>query len=142
MGRGFLPIRGCKVGLCTNIASCTTYLEPTIAIFTKQKKFKLNAVFAPEHGFFGALQDQVRAKTYYDKERRVNIYSLYGKNLVPDKAILKKIDVLVIDLQDIGTRYYTFIWSALLLIEQAAKLGKKILILDRPNPLNGGGRRR
>ena len=137
MGRGLLPIRGYKVGLSTNIASCTTSLEPTISIFTKQKSFKLNAVYAPEHGFFGALQDQVRAKTYYDKERKISIYSLYGKNLVPDQTILKKIDILVIDLQDIGTRYYTFVWSALMLIEQAANLGKKIFILDRPNPLNG-----
>jgi uncharacterized protein YbbC (DUF1343 family) len=57
---------------------------------------------------------------------------------VSDKTILNKIDVLVIDLQDIGTRYYTFVWSALLLIEQVANLDKEILILDRPNPLNGG----
>jgi len=137
MARGFDLIRGCKVGLCTNIASCSTSLEPTVAIFSKQKAFRLNALFAPEHGFFGALQDQIRAKTYYDKERRVSIYSLYGKHLIPDKAILNKIDVLVIDLQDIGTRYYTFVWSALLLIEQVANLDKKVIILDRPNPLNG-----
>ena len=137
MSRGFDLIRGCKVGLCTNIASCSTSLEPTLEIFSNQKGFKLSAVFAPEHGFFGALQDQVRATTFYDKERGVSIYSLYSKNLVPDQTILKKIDVLVVDLQDIGTRYYTFVWSALLLIEQVANMGKKIFILDRPNPLNG-----
>jgi uncharacterized protein YbbC (DUF1343 family) len=73
MAKGFDLIRGCKVGLCTNISSCNSSLEPTIAIFSKQKVFKLNAVFAPEHGFFGALQDQVQARTYYDKERRVSV---------------------------------------------------------------------
>lgn len=137
MSRGFDLLKGLNVGLCTNIASCNSVLDPTIAIFTKQKAFKLNAVFAPEHGFFSALQDQVRSQNYYDKERKVRVYSLYSKSLVPDKAILKKIDILVIDLIDIGTRYYTFIWSAILLIEQVARLGKKIVILDRPNPLNG-----
>jgi uncharacterized protein YbbC (DUF1343 family) len=135
--KDFLPIRGMKVGLCTNISSCTTSLEPTITLFTKQKNFKLKAVFAPEHGFYGALQDQVRAKTFYDRKRRVRIYSLYSKYLVPDQAVLKTIDALVIDLQDIGARYYTFVWSAVMLIEQMGDLGKKVFILDRPNPLNG-----
>lgn len=137
VSRGFDLLKGRNVGLCTNIASCNSDLEPTIVLFTKQKVFKLTAVFAPEHGVFGALQDQVRARDYYDKTRKIRIYSLYNMSPVLNKTVLKKIDVLVIDLFDIGTRYYTFLWSALLLIEQAARLGKKIIILDRPNPLSG-----
>ena len=137
VSRGFDLLKGRNVGLCTNIASCNSDLEPTIVLFTKQKVFKLTAVFAPEHGIFGALQDQVRARDYYDKTRKVRIYSLYNMSPVLNKTALKKIDILVIDLFDIGTRYYTFLWSALLLIEQVARLGKKIIILDRPNPLSG-----
>lgn len=91
----------------------------------------------PEHGLYAAIQDQIRQDGYYDKERDIEISSLYGRTLRPDMDMLKKIDILVIDLQDIGTRYYTFLWSAILMIKCMALLEKKVIILDRPNPLNG-----
>jgi uncharacterized protein YbbC (DUF1343 family) len=98
---------------------------------------KLRALFAPEHGLHGALQDQITAQDYFDHSRKITVYSLYSKSLADEEKIKKQIDCLVIDLQDIGSRYYTFLWSAMLLIEQMERLEKKIYILDRPNPLTG-----
>ena len=133
----FMPLHGTRIGLLTNISSCNARLEPTVTLFSQQKKCRLKALFAPEHGLFGALQDQVRARDYYDATKKVRVFSLYNKKFLSDISILRKIDVLVIDLQDIGTRYYTFLWSALLLIQMIALFKKSVLILDRPNPLNG-----
>jgi uncharacterized protein YbbC (DUF1343 family) len=133
----YKPLKNARVGLCTNISSCDAQFRPTISLLSRQKDFELKAIFAPEHGLFGALQDQVQASDYYDRNRKIKVYSLYSTRLIPDQEIKRKVDILVIDLQDIGTRYYTFLWSAVLLIEQMARLNIPILVLDRPNPLNG-----
>jgi uncharacterized protein YbbC (DUF1343 family) len=97
---------------------------------------RLEAIFAPEHGFFTALQDQVRApdESYHGRHK---IHSMYGPRRKPQPRTLRPLDAIVIDLPDIGTRYYTFLWSAMLMIEAAAKPQMKIIILDRPNPLGG-----
>ncbi len=133
----FKPVRGAKIGLCTNISCCDSDLNPTITTFRTEKQVHLKAVFAPEHGLFGALQDQIKADDFYERTAGLAVHSIYKDRLIADDAMRRTIDVLVIDLQDIGTRYYTFVWSALLLIEQMARLGKKVIVLDRPNPLNG-----
>ena len=133
----FSPLIDSRIGLCANISSCDSHLRPTLTIFSQVKRIKLKVVFTPEHGLYEALQDQIKAYDYYDKQKKIIIYSLYGQSPIPAADILKNIDILVIDLQDIGTRYYTFVWSAILIIEQMAELKKKIFILDRPNPLNG-----
>ena len=133
----FKPLHGAKIGLCTNISCCDSSLNPTIATFRKERKVHLEAVFAPEHGLFGALQDQIKADSFYEHTAGLAVHSIYKDRLIADGTMRRTIDVLVIDLQDVGTRYYTFVWSALLLIEQMARLGKKVIVLDRPNPLNG-----
>ena len=133
----FENLRNTKVGLCANISSCDRRLRPTVKIFEEQKSLKLSAVFAPEHGLFGALQDQEKSRDFHDPLKKIVIHSLYGKRLFPTFKTLSGLDIVVIDLQDIGTRYYTFVWTAILLIKQMAKLGKPVLVLDRPNPLNG-----
>ena len=137
VSRRFKPLAGARIGLLTNFSCCDSNLVPTIALFSEQTRVDLRAIFAPEHGLYAALQDQVKAGDYYDKKRKIKISSLYGRTLMPDMDLLGEIDVLVIDLQDIGTRYYTFLWSAILMIKAAAALEKEIFILDRPNPLNG-----
>ena len=125
-----------KIGLLSSTACCDSRLRPTITLFENTKKIELKAIFAPEHGFYGALQDQVKAPdALYG--RRVKIHSLYGTTRKPKRDALRKVDAVVIDLIDIGTRYYTYTWSAMLMIEEAAKIGRKVIILDRPNPLNG-----
>jgi uncharacterized protein YbbC (DUF1343 family) len=133
----FKLLNGMKIGLCSNISACNSQLQPTMILFEHQRNFTLDVVFTPEHGLFGALQDQKKSSDFFDKKKNIKIHSLYGKRLAPDITAIKKLDCIVIDLQDIGTRYYTFSWSAVLLIQQCALLKKKIIILDRPNPLNG-----
>ena len=133
----FKTLKGMNVGLCTNISSCNSQLKSTIEIFSQQKNFKLRIILAPEHGLYGALQDQKKVGDSYDQDRKMPVHSLYGKRTIPDENALRRLDSMVIDLQDIGTRYYTFVWSAVLVIRQLVKLKKRIIILDRPNPLNG-----
>lgn len=133
----FKILHGARIGLCANYSACDSHLHPTICLFTQAKNIKLRALFAPEHGLFGALQDQVPADDFYDKTRKITVYSLYNQALADEAKIKKGIDCLVIDLLDVGSRYYTFLWSAMLIIEQMERLGKKVFILDRPNPLNG-----
>lgn len=133
----FKAFRNARVGLCANFSSCDSFLRPTISLFTHEKNTKLRALFAPEHGLYSALQDQVTAPDFYDRTCRVRVFSLYNSSISAEQAIKKQIDCLVIDLIDIGTRYYTFLWSAVLLIELMGRLGKKVFVLDRPNPLNG-----
>jgi uncharacterized protein YbbC (DUF1343 family) len=132
----FKPVRGMKIGLLSNISCCDSHLVPTILRLAESKKLKLKALFAAEHGFYGALQDQVVAPdTSYG--RRLKVYSLYGRKREPALKALEGLDAILIDLPDIGTRYYTFAWSAMLMIRAAAKQRKRIFVLDRPNPLNG-----
>ncbi len=133
----FKSLAKARIGLVTNFSCCDSNLVPTIKLFANQKKADLVAIFAPEHGLYAALQDQVKAGDYLDKKTKTRVSNLYGQTLMPDTELLRKVDVLVIDLQDIGTRYYTFVWSAILMIKAAAALQKEIVILDRPNPLNG-----
>ncbi|MEO0205532.1 MAG: DUF1343 domain-containing protein [candidate division WOR-3 bacterium] len=131
----FEQLRNMNVALLTHNPATDRRLQPTVQHFMKCKNTSLRLILAPEHGFFSALQDQVHVKGH--KQKRIPVLSLYGKSLVPRISILRKIDVLIVDLIDIGTRYYTFVWSAVLLLRQLARLKKKMVILDRPNPLNG-----
>ncbi|MEO0136894.1 MAG: DUF1343 domain-containing protein [candidate division WOR-3 bacterium] len=131
----FAPLRNKQVALLTNISATDKNLRPTLYHFISSQNFKLKLILAPEHGLFCALQDQVYVANARNK--RIPVQSMYGKNLRPPKSALKEVDIAVIDLIDIGTRYYTFVWSAVLLLKTLAELKKKAIILDRPNPLNG-----
>jgi uncharacterized protein YbbC (DUF1343 family) len=132
----FRPIKDMRIGLLTNISCCDSKLKPTISVFENSRNFELTAIFAPEHGIYSAAQDQVSIPhARYGK--KIAVFSLYGKHRKPTLNAIKQLDAIVIDLPDIGTRYYTFLWSAMLMIEQAAHAQRKVFILDRPNPLNG-----
>jgi len=131
----FALFKNKKLALLTNISATDCKLQPTIYHFINCKNLNLKFILAPEHGLFSALQDEIYVKNH--KQERIPVISLYGKNLVLSIDILKEIDIIVVDLIDIGTRYYTFVWSAVLLMKQLSRLNKKIIILDRPNPLNG-----
>lgn len=135
IARQFEQLRNKRVALLTHIPATDSKLIPTISHFTNSKIIDTKLIFAPEHGLFSALQDQVFIKNY--QQKNIPVLSLYGTTLCPPLKILKTIDIAIIDLVDIGTRYYTFIWTAILFIKEIAALHKKILILDRPNPLNG-----
>ncbi len=131
----FALIKKKKVALLTHIGATDKYLEPTINHFVKSKTMDLKIIFAPEHGLYGAVQDQICIENA--RYNRLPIISMYRKNMKLTLGLLREIDVAVIDLVDIGTRYYTFVWTAILLIREVAKLNKRAIVLDRPNPLNG-----
>jgi len=125
------PLKGRRLGILAHQASVTTDLEYS---FVKLKKagLDLRVIFAPEHGLYSTAQDQVAIEGGIEPITGIPIVSLYPPNRW-EKSILAELDLLIIDIFDIGARYYTYLWSATELIEAAAN--QKILILDRPNPI-------
>jgi len=107
----------------------------TIDILHQAAKVKLAALFSPEHGIRGAVDEKVSDSK--DEKTGLPIYSLYGESRKPTKEQLKDIDVLVYDIQDIGTRFYTYISTLGLMMEAAAENKIKVMVLDRPNPIGG-----
>jgi uncharacterized protein YbbC (DUF1343 family) len=97
----------------------------------------VTALFGPEHGIHGAEEDGKRIKNGTEPAYDLPIYSLYGKTLKPTPEMLRDVDILVFDIQDIGARFYTYIYTMSLSMEAAAECGKRFVVLDRPNPING-----
>ncbi|MCK4233925.1 DUF1343 domain-containing protein [candidate division WOR-3 bacterium] len=133
---GFDRFKNQRVGLIINPSSVNRYLESTLKRF-KKNNIKITALFGPEHGIRGESQDQEECKGFMDEQSGAPIYSLYGKYLAPLKWMLKNVDTLVFDIQDVGARYYTFIWTMSLAMEKAAQFKKRFIVLDRPNPIGG-----
>jgi uncharacterized protein YbbC (DUF1343 family) len=99
---------------------------------------QLKALYSPQHGFFAEKQDNmIESSDGVDPVLNLPIYSLYGKTRKPTQSMLDPIDVLLVDLQDVGTRVYTFIYTLSYCLESAKALNKKVVVLDRPNPING-----
>lgn len=132
----FKQLAGKRVGLITNQTGLDSEHVTTIERLHKAKDVTLVALFSPEHGIRGAL-DQPKIDDSIDEETGVPVYSLYGESRVPSKEQLEKIDVLVFDIQDIGARFYTYPSTMCLAMEATAKAGKKFVVLDRPNPIDG-----
>lgn len=131
-------LKGARAGLLVHPASVNRRLEHTVSILMKSKKISMRALFGPQHGIRGETQDNmIEWEGFRDRETGLPVCSLYGRTRKPEKGMLKDIDVLVIDLQDVGSRYYTFIWTMELCMEACQELGKSVVILDRPNPLGG-----
>ena len=130
-------LQGKRVGLITNQTGVNSELRSTIDLLVEHSpKIELVALFAPEHGLHGnayAAEEVVHSAGPH----KIPIYSLYGKTRRPTADMLKNIDVLVYDIQDIGCRPYTYTTTLLYAMEEAAKHGIEIIVLDRPNPLNG-----
>ena len=131
-------LKGLRVGLLVHPASVNRKLEHAVNVFFKSKKFILKALFGPQHGTRGETQDNmVEWEGFRDPQTGLPVYSLYGHARKPEPEMLKDIDVLAIDLQDIGSRYYTFIWTMELCMQACLENRKSVVILDRPNPLGG-----
>lgn len=129
---------GNRLGLLCNPASVDRHLRHARDLIHRKFPDHLKALYAPQHGFYAEKQDNmIESEDTIDPALNIPIYSLYGKTRIPDKKMLEPIDILLIDLQDVGTRVYTFIYTVSYCMEAAKKFGKKILILDRPNPVNG-----
>jgi uncharacterized protein YbbC (DUF1343 family) len=131
-------LRGARVGLVAHPASINSRFEHAVAIFRRSKKFRLSALFGPQHGILGQTQDNmVEWEGFRDPATRLPVYSLYGKVRRPAPEMLRDIDILVVDLQDVGARYYTFIWTLDLCLQACREQGKTLVVLDRPNPIGG-----
>lgn len=131
-------LKGARVGLLVHPASVNRSLKHTVKLFLKSRKFELKALFGPQHGIRGETQDNmVEWEGFRDRQTRLPVYSLYSHRRKPESAMLKNIDVMVTDLQDIGSRYYTFIWTMELCMQGCLEMSKSVVLLDRPNPLGG-----
>jgi uncharacterized protein YbbC (DUF1343 family)/CubicO group peptidase (beta-lactamase class C family) len=133
---GFTALKGLRVGLITNHTGMNARRESTIDLLNAAKEVKLRALYSPEHGIRGEL-DQEKIADSKDKKTGLPVFSLYGENRAPKPEHLAELDVLVFDIQDIGCRFYTYISTLRLSLEAAAKAGKKIIVLDRVNPIGG-----
>ena len=133
----FEGLRGKRVGLITNPTGIDNSLRSTIDILHAAPEVKLAALFAPEHGVRGDIHAGDHVDASVDAATGVAVRSIYGRNRKPTAEMLKDIDVLVYDIQDIGCRSYTFISTMGLAMQACAELGKEFMVLDRPNPLGG-----
>ena len=127
-----------RLGLLCNPASIDTRFRHSRELISQKFPGKLTALFSPQHGFFAEKQDNmIESDDIIDPLLEIPAFSLYGKTRIPSKEMFDRIDTLIIDLQDVGTRVYTFIYTMSYCLEVAKKLKKKIVVLDRPNPING-----
>ncbi|WP_411677424.1 exo-beta-N-acetylmuramidase NamZ domain-containing protein [Caproicibacter sp.] len=128
--------RGKRLGLITSPTGIDSQGRTTIELI--HKRFGLRALFSPEHGVRGNLAAGETVDSYRDEETDVQVYSLYRENSKRlTEEMLRQVDAVVYDIQDVGTRYYTFLYTLQYALEDCAKAGKSLIILDRPNPLDG-----
>ncbi len=130
--------KGQRLGLLSNQASVNQNLETARDVLLKRLPGRLRALFGPQHGYGGEDQDNmIETPHAHDQTLNIPVFSLYAESRDPSPEMFDLIDTLIIDLQDVGTRVYTFSSSMLRCMRAAALLGKKIVVLDRPNPLGG-----
>jgi len=130
-------VKGKRVGLITNPTGVNSRLETTIDLLYNHPDINLVALFGPEHGVRGDVMAGDKIDDFVDKKTGVPVYSLYGKTRKPTPEMLKDVDVLIYDIQDIGSRAYTYIYTMALGMEAAAETDRPFIVLDRPNPLGG-----
>lgn len=135
--QGFSRLRGLKVGLVTNATGVLPGGISTVDALATAPGVKLVALFAPEHGVRGDVPAGKYVASYTDRRTGLPVYSLYGKTKSPTAAMLRGVDLLVFDIQDIGCRSYTYLSTLGAVISGAARHGVPVIICDRPNPLGG-----
>ena len=130
-------LEGLRLGLLANPASVASDLTHASLALRGVKSLKLRGLFGPEHGIWANAQDLVEVDDSRDPRTGLPVHSLYGRTRVPTQTMLSGLEAVVVDLQDVGSRYYTFIYTMLYVLEACARDGRKVVILDRPNPLGG-----
>jgi uncharacterized protein YbbC (DUF1343 family) len=130
-------VRGLRLGLIANPTAVTPDLVHAAVHLKALRGARLVALFGPEHGLWANAQDLVEVGDARDPLTGLPVFSLYGARRVPTGEQLEGLDALVFDVQDVGSRYYTFIYTLLHALEACAAHGKRLLVLDRPNPLGG-----
>ena len=135
--RDFEPLKGKRVGLVTNPSGVDSQLRSTVDILFNAPEVNLVALYGPEHGVRGDVYAGGKISDSVDASTGLPVYSLYGSTRKPTAEMLKGVDVIVYDIQDVGVRSYTFISTLGLVMEACAPLGIEVLVLDRPNPMGG-----
>ncbi|MED4848981.1 DUF1343 domain-containing protein [Bacillus atrophaeus] len=130
-------LKGKKIGLITNPTGVNSSLKSSVDVLSQDPDIQLTTLYGPEHGVRGDAQAGDEVASYIDEKTGLPVYSLYGKTKKPTPEMLKNVDVLVFDIQDVGTRYYTYIYTMAYAMEAAKENGIPFIVLDRPNPQGG-----
>jgi len=129
---------GCRLGLLCNPASVDRHFRHARELIAQRYPGQLKALYAPQHGFHADKQDNmIESADGIDPVLKIPVFSLYSRTRIPTREMLEPIDVLLVDLQDVGTRVYTFIYTLSYCMEAAKAHAKKVVVLDRPNPVSG-----
>lgn len=140
LGEKVRSLRGERVGLICNQSSVDHSFRHAADLFHEHKEINLTALFGPQHGIRGDVQDNmVETGHAIDRDTGLPIYSLYSETREPTEEMLEGVDVLVFDMQDVGCRIYTFIYTMANCMRAARKYGKRVVVCDRPNPITGEG---
>lgn len=126
-----------RLGLITNHTAYNRHDRHIVDVFLAPPDVQVTALFGPEHGLRGSEEAGAKIDSSSDPINKIPIYSLYGKTTKPTQEMLSNVDILVFDIQDVGARFYTYTSTLALCMEAAAETGKKFVVLDRPNPING-----
>lgn len=145
LAQGCAPLRGKRIGIICNQASIGPDLSHIVQLLAREPVVRIGALFGPEHGVRGEAQDMIPvaeggAEGHRDRLTGAPVYSLYGdtaESLHPTAQMLSGLDAIVFDLQDVGSRYYTFYATMVFAMKAAAEAGVEVFVLDRPNPLGG-----
>jgi uncharacterized protein YbbC (DUF1343 family) len=131
-------LSGARLGVIAHPASVTRELRSTVDVLQAHPELELAAVFGPQHGVWGEKQDNmIESRSFHDARTALPVHSLYGEVRKPTPEMLDGLDVLLFDLQDVGVRVYTFVWTMTLAMEACRDAGIRFVVLDRPNPIGG-----
>ncbi|MFB4160037.1 exo-beta-N-acetylmuramidase NamZ domain-containing protein [Geomicrobium sp. JSM 1781026] len=126
-----------RIGIVTNPTGVTQDLDNIVDVLVAEEDLNVTSLYGPEHGIRGDAQAGDYVEFYIDEETGLPVYSLYGETQKPTPEMLEDVDVLLFDIQDVGTRFYTYIYTMAYLLEAAQENDKEVIVLDRPNPING-----
>jgi uncharacterized protein YbbC (DUF1343 family) len=131
-------LKGARVGIVSNPASVDAGFQHIVPLLARHPDIRLGAIFGPQHGFRADVQDNmIETQHARDAARRVPVYSLYSETREPTAEMLADVDLLVVDLQDVGSRIYTFIYTMAHCLRAGKKHGVPVVVCDRPNPIGG-----
>lgn len=135
----YRAVAGKKVGILANPTTVTADLDHEVDVMRSCPDVDLVAVFGPEHGFRGTAQAGWAEDFYVDERTGLPVYDLYAKDVAGATEVIEQagIEVMIFDIQDVGARFYTYIWSMYVAMQAAARLGISFVVLDRPNPITG-----
>jgi len=130
-------VSGKQIGLLTNPSGVNSELQLTADLLHQHHQITLTALFGPEHGIRGDIYAGEKIDNATDLKTGIPVFSLYGETRKPSPEMLKDVDIILVDIQDIGLRAYTYIYTMAMVMEAVSETNKKVIVLDRPNPLGG-----